>query len=105
MLYLTAETQIMLALQPVDFRKQIDGLVALCDGYLKQNSRSGVLYVFINRARTHIRVLCHDGSGYWLVTKRLSRGRFTNWPKSQDFLSHASASELTKILKICLVNS
>ena len=52
MLYLTAQTKVLLALQPVDFRKQIDGLVALCEGHLKQQPRSGELFVFTNRAKT-----------------------------------------------------
>ena len=49
MLYLTAETKILIAVKPVDFRKQIDGLVALCEHHLNADPRSGTLFVFINR--------------------------------------------------------
>ena len=63
MIHLTEKTEIFLAINPVDFRKQIDGLVSLCRQHFDKNPRSGALYVFINRARTMIRVLHHDGSG------------------------------------------
>ena len=105
MLYLTANTKILLATQPVDFRRQIDGLVALCQQQLQQNPRTGHLFVFINRARTMIRVLCYEDNGYWLATKRLSRGRYALWPSDTTNLTAACyASELTKILKEVLVS-
>lgn len=99
MLYLTAETKICVAVQPVDFRKQIDGLIALCEQRLHQYPRSGDLFVFINRSRTMIRVLCYETNGYWLATKRLSRGRYKGWPKQGEPIRHLESSELTKILK------
>tara|TARA_B100000745_G_scaffold295684_1_gene240093 strand:+ start:4482 stop:4730 length:249 start_codon:yes stop_codon:yes gene_type:complete len=54
---------------------------ALCRYQLKQDPRSNAIFVFINRKRTMLRALCYDGSGYWLMTKRLSKGKF-QWPKS-----------------------
>ena len=104
MLYLTAQTNIMIAHQAIDFRKQIDGLVALCEYHFKQNTRSGTLFAFINRARTMIRVLCYDKNGYWLATKRLSRGRFSHWPKESGNISSIQAYELKKILISCIAS-
>ena len=99
MLYLTAETNIMLALQPVDFRKQIDALAALCEQHLAQDSRSGCLFVFINRARTMIRVLSYQDNGYWLATKRLSQGHYTGWPKRQEAICPLAACAFNQMLK------
>jgi len=100
MLYLTAHTKVWLAAKPVDFRGQIDTLVALCQNQFNQNPRSGHLFVFINRSRTMIRVLCYEEHGYWLATKRLSKGRYTLWPsKINEVISEHHASELAKILK------
>lgn len=100
MLYLTESTKILLAVEPVDFRKQLDGLIALCEQKLLQNARSGQMFVFINRSRTMIRVLCYENNGYWLATKRLSRGRYSAWPKNATDISHKIlAPDLTKILK------
>lgn len=99
MLYLTAQSQIYLALQPVDFRRQIDGLVAHCENTLNTGSRSGALFVFINRAKTMIRILSYQDNGYWLMTKRLSRGRYHGWPKKGASLTSIEAARLMLLLK------
>jgi len=99
MIHLTVKTKIFIATSPVDFRKQIDSLVALCNQHLDQDPRCGALYVFINRAKTMIRILHHDGSGYWLATKRLSQGRFYGWPKSSVALTPSAASQLMNLIK------
>lgn len=105
MLYLTQETPILLAVEPVNFRKQMDGLIALCEQVLSANPRSGQLFVFINRARTMVRVLCYENGGYWLATKRLSRGRYTLWPNEKGIVSHSLlASDLRKLLKTYVVS-
>src|SRR5438874_9342804 len=41
---------------------------------------SGYLFIFRTRRGTAIRVLQYDGQGFWLATKRLSKGRFQSWP-------------------------
>jgi transposase len=106
MLYLTQETQIMLAIEPIDFRKQIDSLIVLCDQALSMNPRSGQLFIFINRSRSMIRVLCYEGGGYWLATKRLSRGRYALWPIKKGVVSEpVLASDLTKLLKTFVASS
>ena len=98
MILLTHETRILLGVVPADFRRGIDGFVALCQNTLALQPRDGSVFVFINRAHTMIRALSYDGNGYWLMTKRLSKGRFTGWPSGQRALSHASARELRIIL-------
>jgi len=106
MLYLTQQTEILLALEPVDFRKQADGLVALVERVLSKDTRTGQLFVFINRARTMIRVLCYDANGYWLATKRLSRGRYALWPTTKGTVScKVLSSDLRKLLKTCVATN
>lgn len=103
MLHLTEATAILLALEPVDFRKQTDGLIALVEHVLSTDPRSGQLFVFINRARTMLRVLCYEDNGYWLATKRLSRGRYALWPRAQGTVScNMLSSDLRKLLKTCV---
>lgn len=99
MLQLSAQTAILLGTQPQDFRKGIDGFVAVCRDSLQQNPRADIRFVFINKSRTMLRVLTYDGSGYWLMTKRLSKGRFQNWPKSPNTVSSILATELRELLK------
>jgi transposase len=98
MLQLTPQSRILLATEPVDFRKGIDGLAAVCRQVLADNPLSGAIFVFRNRAGTALKLLCYDGQGFWLCTKRLSQGRFTWWPQRQDASYHLCARELLVLL-------
>jgi transposase len=70
----------MVAIEPVDFRRGIDGLARTAQADLGQDPFSGAVYIFRNRRATAIKVLVYDGQGFWLCQKRLSRGRFRRWP-------------------------
>lgn len=98
MILLTHQSPILLGVAPSDFRRGIDGFVAQCRNTLGQDPSDGTIFVFINRARTMIRALNYDGTGYWLMTKRLSRGKFTGWPTGHEALSPASARQLRLLL-------
>lgn len=76
MIHLTHDTMIQLAVQPLDFRKGMDGVAAVCRDQLQLDPRSGTLFVFFNRSRTMVRVLVYEDNGFWLMSKRLSKGRF-----------------------------
>ncbi len=84
MIQITPQMRIFLAVEPVDFRKGIDGLAAVCRSKLQSDPFSGALFVFRNRRATAIRILVFDGQGYWLCHKRLSTGRFRYWPKEPE---------------------
>lgn len=98
MILLTHETPILLCVAPSDFRKGIDGFAAVCRLQLAQDPSNGTVYLFINRARTMIRALSYDGNGYWIITKRISRGRFQGWPSGTQLMSAASARQLRIIM-------
>lgn len=84
MLQITPQMRILVAVQPADFRKGIDGLAALCKSALQQDPFSGTVFVFRNRRATAIKALIYDGQGFWLCQKRLSEGRFRWWPNSSS---------------------
>jgi transposase len=98
MLQLTPQSRIFLAVQPVDFRKGIDGLAALCRNILNENPLGGTVYVFRNRTGTTLKLLADDGQGFWLCTKRLSQGHFHWWPTTATQSVTLSAWELTVLL-------
>ena len=98
MVQLTPQSRIFLATQPVDFRKGIDGLAAVCRQVLGEQPLSGAVFVFRNRSGTTLKLLFYDGQGYWLCTKRLSTGRFQWWPKNDGERVPLSARELLVLL-------
>ena len=82
MIQITPQMRILLAVEPVDFRKGIDGLAALCRQVLGTDPLAGALVVFRSRSRRALKLLVYDGQGQWLCQKRLSAGRFTWWPEA-----------------------
>jgi len=77
---LPANLRIYLAVEPVDMRKQYDGLWALAERHLRLDPFGGALFVFTNKTRDRIKLLHWDGSGVWVLAKRLEQGRFS-WPR------------------------
>jgi transposase len=76
MIQITPQMRILVYVQPVDFRKGIDGLCRISREAFRCDPFSGALFVFCNKRRTALRILAYDGQGFWLCHKRLSRGRF-----------------------------
>jgi transposase len=75
--------KVFVALEPCDMRKGCNGLHALVTERLGEDPRTGALFVFTNRRRTRLKILCWDGTGLWVCTKRLEEGTFS-WPKSAE---------------------
>ena len=86
---LSPATRVFLALAPIDGRQGFNGLTALVKGTLAQEPTSGFLLVFINKARNRLKVLYWDGTGAWVLAKRLEKGRFS-WPSSASGQSKLS---------------
>jgi transposase len=81
MIQIAPQMRILLAVEPVDFRKGIDGLAAVCRAALGSEPLGGALFVFRARSAQALKLLMYDGQGFWLCQKRLSSGRFAWWPK------------------------
>jgi transposase len=62
--------------EPVDMRKQIDGLAAMVSPVLQQDPFGGHLFVFVSKSRTKVKILWWDRNGFCLWYKRVERGRF-----------------------------
>jgi transposase len=72
-------TRIFVATEPTDMRKSFEGLGSIARQILKQDPLSGHLFLFTNRSRNRLKVLFWDGSGLWVMAKRLEKGTFS-WP-------------------------
>lgn len=74
---------IWLAIDPVDMRIGADGLSLHVQQALARMPCDGTAYVFSNRRRTRLKVVCWDGTGVWMCLRRLHRGQFV-WPQAGD---------------------
>jgi transposase len=81
MLSFTGSLKVYIALEPMDMRKGFEGLHAAVSEQLREQVRGGGLFVFANRRRTRLKILYFDGTGLWLMTKRLEQGAFC-WPRA-----------------------
>ncbi len=82
MFHMNQNLRVVLAVRPVDLRKSFHGLYAAAK-QLKEFPEKGALFVFSNRPRNRVKVLCFDGTGCWVSTKRLEKGTFS-WPKGAN---------------------
>jgi transposase len=63
----------------VDFRKSIDGLVAIVEGELERDAYTGALFLFCNKAKDKLKLVYWDNTGFALWYKRLEKQKF-KWP-------------------------
>ena len=83
MLAFPAAIKIYVAVQPVDMRKQFNGLWTAAQEILQEDPKSGAVFAFINQSRTRLKLLYWDGTGVWVLAKRLEQGRFS-WPAPSE---------------------
>jgi transposase len=83
MISLAPGTKVFLACRPVDLRNGFDGLAAKVQQMIGTDPFSGQLFLFRGKRGDYFKGLYWDGSGLWLIAKRLERGRFV-WPPIVD---------------------
>jgi transposase len=88
MIQVAPQMRILVAVEPVDFRKGIDGIARVCRERLGADPFSGTAFVLRNRRGTAIKLLTYDGQGFWLCLKRLSAGKFRYWPGQKGAVQH-----------------
>ena len=99
MVQITPHVRVLIAIEPADFRRGIDGLARVCREALSEDPFSGAMFVFRNRRNKGIKLLVYDGQGFWLCYKRLSTGRFRYWPQSAgDKVTRLQAHQLQVLL-------
>jgi transposase len=90
--------RILLAAQPVDFRKGMDGLAALVQQALQTDPFRGDVFIFRARRADRVKILVFDGTGLVLYAKRLEAGRFC-WPSPAEGVVRLSAAQLSTLLE------
>jgi transposase len=90
--------RILLAAQPVDFRKGMDGLTAVVQQALHTNPFQGDVFIFRAKRADRVKILVFDGTGLVLYSKRLEAGRFC-WPSPADGVVRLTNAQLATLLE------
>lgn len=103
MLTLPPSVRVWACAQPVDMRKQFDGLAAVAEHVMRLDPLSGHLFAFFNRRGNMAKCLFWDRSGMVLIAKRLEKGRFhVPWARGttlQPPVWELEAAELALVLE------
>ena len=83
MLGFGSATRVYLAIGATDMRKGFEGLFGIVRDRLLIDPLSGHVFVFCNAGKNRLKILYWDGSGLWICSKRLEKGRFS-WPGQGD---------------------
>jgi len=90
--------RILVARDPVDFRKQLDGLAAVCEVQLSEHPLDGTLFVFRNRRKTAVKLLVWTHGGFMMLYKKLEQGRFA-WPDLEGDRGTVTPAELAALME------
>ena len=93
MLDFSGSTTVYLACGATDLRKSYTGLAAIIKLKFHLDPYSRCMFAFCNRRRTLIKLLQWDGSGFWILMKRLDRDSF-HWPNTPDELQKVTLKEI-----------
>ena len=83
MLIFTRSLRVCLALDPCDLRASFEKLAVLVKERLGEDERSSQVFVFTNKRRNRVKMLYWDGTGLWILTKKLETGTFS-WPPGSE---------------------
>lgn len=77
MITISDDIKIMVCTQPIDMRKQINGLINLVVESLNQDPQSKQMFIFFGRSKDKIKAILWDKNGFILLYKKLEKERFT----------------------------
>lgn len=79
----TSSLHIYLCPEAVDMRKAFNGLYAVAKHQMGHNPMDGSIYIFSNKRHNRVKLLYFDGTGFWVLSKRLEKGTFW-WPGKES---------------------
>ena len=97
MIAVPAGVRVLVATKPVDFRKGGDGLAALVQETLEEDTFSGTIFIFRAKRADRVKILAWDGSGLALFWKRLEHGAF-KWPPVSDGVMRLTPAQLAVLI-------
>lgn len=76
MISIAEDIKILVCTQPIDMRKQVNGLILLVVEELKQNPQSKQMFLFFGKTRDKVKALLWDSNGFILIYKKLEKEKF-----------------------------
>ena len=98
MISLAPGTKVFLACRPIDMRAGFNGLAAKLRQVIGQEPFSGHLFLFRGKRGDYFKAIYRDGSGLWLLAKRLEQGRVV-WPPIVDGAMTLSPAQLAMLVE------
>ena len=92
--------KVYLAYGATDFRKQTSSLCSIVQNTFYMNPYEKSAYIFCNKKRNSIKVLCYDKNGFILAQKTLldtEKMRFL-WPRNANELKYITKQQLEWLL-------
>lgn len=92
--------KIYIAYGATDFRKQISSLCSIVQNTFNMNPYDRSAYIFCNKKRNSIKVLCYDKNGFILAQKTLletEKMKF-KWPRNSKELQLINKQQLAWLL-------
>lgn len=93
----TTGIAVYVCIEPVDFRKQINGLALWVESAMSLDPLSRAVFAFTNRRRDRVKLLAWEDNGYVLWQKRLEVDRF-QWPRANEAVLSLTGQELNFLL-------
>ena len=91
---------IYIAYGATDFRKQIHSLCNIVEKEFKMNTYKNIAFIFCNKKRTSIKILCYDKNGFILAQKTLldvNKMKF-KWPRNKREMQNITKEQLNWLL-------
>lgn len=86
---------------PTDMRKSFIGLCGIIINIMKLSITDTDIFIFLNKDKTHIKILLHEDNGFTMFYRKLDRGKFTlpDSPQDDSRPLPISANDLLAIIK------
>jgi transposase len=97
---LAPQMRILVAIEPVDLRKGIDGLAQLCREKLGADSFSGYLFIFRGRRATAIKLLAYDGQGFGVCKSGFPKDASAGGPPARSRRAGCRCNQVQLVLTV-----
>ena len=98
MIRFSENCRIFVSIEAIDFGCGLNKLVPLARSLFHEDPKQACIFVFRNRRRTDIKLLWFDRNGFFLGHKRLSQGRLSWWPRTEQECRSLNGEALLKLL-------